>query len=137
MRHHHGTSYATTSDYRWFTDDEPDELTRGLLVAASRRIDRALLGACYDVDDAGLPTDSDVTAALRDATCAQAEDWIDSGDLGTGNGVTYSDLAIGSVKVTRNGGASGNQPAGIDIARKALDILFGVGLLPVDPMLVG
>lgn len=135
----HASTYATTSDYRNFVGGGPvpADLDRAMLTAASRRIDRTLLGAIYAVDGDGLPTDCAVAAALRDATCAQVEDWIETGDNGTGSGATVSDVQIGSVRIGRAAGAPGNQPGGIDVARKALDILSVAGLYPVHPWLVG
>lgn len=47
-----------------------------LLDRASELIDRALLTAVYTVDSQGLALDSEVTAALKDATCAQVEFWL-------------------------------------------------------------
>lgn len=51
-----------------------------LLSRASREIDKALLRAFYQVDHDGQPTDAKVVTALRDATCAQACWWLETGD---------------------------------------------------------
>ena len=77
-------AYATTGELTaWLPDGLtiPVDATR-LLASASRAVDRMLmvLGAVYDVDTDNLPTDADVIVALRDATCAQASWWIETGD---------------------------------------------------------
>jgi len=135
---HANSTYASTSDYVNYLDGEPapEELTRGMLVSASRRVDRALRGARYAVDADGMPTDCEVIAALRAATCAQVEDWIESGDYGIG-AATYTDGQIGSVRFTRGTTGAGANPAGVDLAPKAGDILAAAGLLPIDPMVIG
>jgi hypothetical protein len=51
-----------------------------LLARASRLIDRVLLRAVYAVDGDGAPTDTKIIEALRDATCAQAAWWVETGD---------------------------------------------------------
>lgn len=52
-----------------------------LLSRASRLLDATvLMQAVYTVDDDGDPTDTDVIAALRDAACAQAAWWLETGD---------------------------------------------------------
>ena len=133
------STYATTSDYVDLVMDgeaAPPELTRGMLVAASRRIDRALIGAVYAQDEHGVPTDCDIADALRAATCAQVEDWIESGDLGIGTAV-MTDGQIGSVRFTRATTGAGANPAGVDVAPKAGDILAAAGLLPIDPFVRG
>ena len=79
-------AYATASDLA-----ASDFLSDGLVLPssgqqarmlsrASREIDKALLGALYDVDSGGLPTDALVIVALRDATCAQVCWWLETGD---------------------------------------------------------
>jgi hypothetical protein len=77
-------AYATSAEFA-----DSDFLSSGLevpvdadrlLSRASREIDKALLRAVYAVDDDGLPTDVDVAVALRDATCAQAAWWLETGD---------------------------------------------------------
>lgn len=77
-------AYATTGELTaWLPDGltVPADATR-LLASASRAVDRMLmvLGAVYDVDTDNLPTDADVIVALRNATCAQASWWIETGD---------------------------------------------------------
>lgn len=55
-----------------------------LLRSASIRITQATSNATYQVED-GLPVDPAVVSALRDATCAQAEWFMETGDrIGAG-----------------------------------------------------
>lgn len=131
-------TYATTSDYRDYIDGGPvpAELTRAMLRDASRRVDRAMKGAIYDTDPRGNPIDCDIAEAFRDAVCAQVQDWIETGDYGSG-GVAYSDVQIGSVRVSRNAARPGAQPTGVDLCQKGLDALAGADLWPVDPLVRG
>jgi len=56
--------YVTAAEYGDATDDQ--------LARASLAVDRALIGAIYDTDSNGMPTDADVLAAIKRATIAQA-----------------------------------------------------------------
>jgi hypothetical protein len=75
-----------------------------LLTRASRDVDRALLTAVYDTEDA------DVIVALRDATCEQVAGMIDAGDTtGTGAAPPTSGFTIGKISVQKGGqGAAGS-----------------------------
>jgi hypothetical protein len=79
--------YATIDDYTEYTGEplptvdewalhagtsSPVELPPRIFIRASLAIDKALVGARYEVDDDGLPTDADLVTALKEATCAQA-----------------------------------------------------------------
>lgn len=57
-------SYATTTDTDLATEDQ--------LERASLAVDKALIGALYDTDNDGLPTDTTVAEALKKATILQA-----------------------------------------------------------------
>src|SRR5690606_11718546 len=82
-------AYATpaqwaASDYALATMPADPEAQRRLN-RAIRIIDAMIITAIYDVDDDGLPTDTKIADALRDATCAQAEFMASAGDpLGIG-----------------------------------------------------
>ena len=80
-----GRTYATLSDLAsWLGEVPPDNAGR-LLLTATRRVDLALVGAVYPVDDDSMPTDLVAIAALRDAVCAQVAWWNETGDT-TGSG---------------------------------------------------
>lgn len=91
-----------------------------LLARASAKVD-GMVRACYDVDDNGAPTDADVAAALRDATCAQVEQWIEVGEANDIDGLAGTQRSVG--------GASGLRAP--SRAPRALEILSTAGLLTV------
>lgn len=128
-----GRTYATLSDLAaWLGDVPPDNAAR-LLITATRRVDLALTGAWYPVDDDGMPTDPICIAALRDAVCAQVAWWVETGDsTGSGAGAEWADVTIGKLRLARTTGTSG---AGATkpprLAADALDILTVAGLLPI------
>jgi hypothetical protein len=73
--------YADTADLTsapWSVSDLPANADR-LLVRASQMVRGTTRTAIYAVDDTGMPTDPDVAAAFRDATCAQVSAWIAAG----------------------------------------------------------
>jgi hypothetical protein len=71
--------HATAQDLAgWLDGETPPEAAR-LLARASRLVDRHVY-AGYRVDDDGLPVDEHVRDALRDATCAQVEQWLAVGE---------------------------------------------------------
>jgi len=114
------------------TIDPPVDLSR-LLDRATDLIDDYLRTAVYDVDDDGEPTDADVIAVLRDATCAQVEFWL-AGDeeddiLGPVQGV-----ALGGMQVQY--GAADNPVAPHYLAPRAARILRNAGLYSNDPVLL-
>lgn len=136
--------YASSGDYAaWTGQDAPDDLDRRVLVRASRRVDRYLVGAVYDVDDAEMPTDPLVRRALREATCAQVEWWRSSGDItGTGTAERWDSVSIGDVRLTRGGpngtSASASRSGGPgDLPPAVEDILTAVGLFPPCPWVQG
>lgn len=65
-------AYATAADLAAWLGGYPPANAAPLLARATDDIDSALVGAHYNVDADGFPTDTAVIEALRDATCAQA-----------------------------------------------------------------
>lgn len=107
--------------------DDP-EATR-LLTSASKHVDRyGLLTAVYDVDDNGLPTDADERDAIRDATCAQALYWLQTGGEG-GAADQWASVGIGSVNLSRGNAGGATSPAQT-LAPQAETELRVAGLLP-------
>ncbi|MFF4738783.1 hypothetical protein ACFY2W_23300 [Streptomyces sp. NPDC001262] len=100
-----------------------------LLVRASEDIDSALLTAIYAVDDDGDPLDPHIAQALADATCAQVEWQLATGDDGTGAGGVWDSVSIGPVslsgRASRTTGASG-----VELAPRADRALRRAGLEP-------
>jgi hypothetical protein len=105
------------------TIDPPEDLDR-LLEQASTVIDDNTRTAIYDVDDDDLPTDTDVIAAFRDATCAQVEFWITSDE---------EDDILGPVDSVSLGGVSAK---GRELAPRAARILRVAGLYSNDPVIL-
>lgn len=131
-------AYATVGEYLAEVDATvaPTGLARTLDVA-SRRVDEMLIGAVYDVDTHGVPTDMEVLEALRAATIEQAVWMLDVGDsAGTGAGIgQVTSQTIGRVSWTAGGssGSSAVSGAGSRFAPEALAVLHTAGLLPVSP----
>ncbi len=144
----HEHRYASSGDYAHYTGQEaPADLDRRLLVRASRRIDRALIGAVYTIDDRGMPTDHRLREVLREATCAQAAWWWAKGDH-TGDGIVtapteWDEVSIGDVRLRRNSGTSaassgtGGAKSREELAPDAADILHTSGIYPVHPLVLG
>ncbi|GAA2327529.1 hypothetical protein [Dactylosporangium salmoneum] len=98
--------YATTTDYANHLLTACPPGARRALIAASRRVDEMLLTAVYDVNADSMPTDAEVTMALRDATCLQAEYGRFIGTAAAAGAPGVTSASIGSVNVSRQ------QPAG-------------------------
>lgn len=129
-----GRSYATTGDLAAYLRTAPPANAARVLPRATEVIDDLLYGGYWPVDDDGLPTDTGYAAALRKAVCAQVEWWATIGDPdGLGGSQSYSDVAIGSVKLSR--GQNAEKPP--EIAPAALRALRAAGLYPIRPFLVG
>lgn len=129
-----GDGYATLAQFAGYLRKvPPDDFDPQSLVRASRRVDRALIGAIYDVDTDGRPTDLTIAAALRDATCAQALWWDELGDT-TGSGALseWGEVEIGQVRLRRSGNSRGEAGANSPLlCLAAEDFLRAAGLLPV------
>lgn len=124
-------AYATTAALStWVGSSQtlPDATEQArLLERASMVVDALLIAAVYDVDSDGNPTDADVAEALSDATCAQVEWWLETGDeLGAAS--AWGQVAIGSVRLSRGEGAVGASAE--EGAPRAAQRLQLAGLLP-------
>jgi hypothetical protein len=113
--------YATTVDLANYLEAAPPAGARRLLVRASRRVDRALLTAVYDVDEHELPTDPRIAAALRDATCAQVEYWATTGLDPGGADEVYGEVAIGTARMGRR--TDPGAPSGTALCADAAEAL--------------
>lgn len=117
-------AYATADDLKaWLAADPPDDATR-LLGHAQRLVDSALTSSMFTTDANGNPTDAGVIAALRDATCAQVEDWIVNGD--ETNSQDFVGMAtVDGLTISRAGGR-----AKLRLCDRAYDILKAAKLKP-------
>lgn len=129
--------YATLEDLaRWLglfdALGEPDptqlppQATERMLSRASAQIQRATVTSVYNADEAGLPEDDDIVDAFRDATCAQVEAWLESGDE-HGTQPTPTSVKIGSVAIS---GAGAIALGGSRLPERARLVLRNAGLLP-------
>lgn len=124
--------HATLADLAGHLTPDPVPASGARLLArASRRVDTALLCAVYDVDQGGLPTDTTVAEALRDATLEQISWHLANGDS-EGLGVVYTNVKIGSVALQR-GGAGTDQGAAGELCPAAWDVLAAAGLTGQGP----
>ncbi|MFE7853747.1 hypothetical protein [Streptomyces sp. NPDC057403] len=125
-----GRVYAASADYAEFTGQTAPAGIERLLARASEDIDSALLTAVYSTDADGMPTETDVIEALRDAVCAQVEYQQETGDTGTGAAGRWDSVSLGPVSLSgRKDAATG--PAGLDLAPRAERALKRAGLLEV------
>lgn len=124
--------YATLSDYRSEISGSTaaDATVDDALIGASRRLDELLIGAVYDVDEDGAPTDPTVADVFMRACCAQARYLIDLDDP-TGVKGQYSSVSVGSVSYTRGQGKGGSTTPP-RYADDAIGILQVEGVLPVN-----
>ena len=122
-------TYATETEFTSWLNPEPlpDGAAR-LLRDASLEVEEMLLTAHYNVDHDGNPTAPAVIAALRDATCAQAEYRAEHGDEAA---IMQGDEAI-SLGVLKLGGrnASSSSSTLPQHSPNALRILRLAGLIP-------
>ncbi|MGW4602738.1 hypothetical protein ACWENS_05610 [Streptomyces sp. NPDC004532] len=126
--------YATETDYKAYAATETPPANIGALLAqASRFLDANLFRLCWFVadPDSGMPTDSIVSQAFTDATCAQAQWWDELGDSIGALGAGFGNVAIGSVQLGRSVTATGpeNSPAR-QIAPQVIDVLTAPDLTP-------
>lgn len=120
-----GRIYATTTDLANYLRAAPPLDGAGLLADASRMLDSLVLAYCrYDVDQAGMPTDEAVAAAIGRAVCAQVAWWDEVGDSRGAAGIGYGSVAIGSVNLGRSvASVSGDDSAARQIAPQVWDEL--------------
>lgn len=94
------TAYATEAELTAFVGSAVSDGAR-LLERASELVDSHVV-ATYDVDSStDLPTDTDVAAALRDATCAQVEFWVEVGEDHDISGMAGRDVSIGRLSIDK------------------------------------
>ncbi|MFA5608308.1 MAG: hypothetical protein WDA07_14215 [Leucobacter sp.] len=122
-------TYATEPEYAtWLGAPSAPSGAARLLRDASLEVDEMLLTAHYNVDHDGRPTDEHVIAALRDATCAQAEHRAEHGDdvtiIENSGGVSLGPLRFGA------GTSNGNTPPIPQHSPHAVRILRLAGLIP-------
>ncbi|WP_449281250.1 hypothetical protein [Leucobacter sp.] len=123
-------TYATEAEYAdWLGEETPPAGAARLLRDASLEVDEMLITAVYRVDHDGNPIEPKVIAALRDATCAQAEHRDEHGDEVTvmegGEAASLGPLSFGGTGARSSGAAGVPQ-----YAPKAYRVLRLAGLIP-------
>lgn len=94
-------AYATEAQLTvWLPAGTTVDDAERLLVRASELLDSMVIGGYSIADDTGLPTDTDVATALRDACCAQVEFWLEVGEEHDVVGLAGS-VAVGQLRVDR------------------------------------
>lgn len=127
--------YATIEDFTDFLDPDPvPENAARLLKNASRKLDEALIGAVYDHDDEGVPTDPHLLEVFKEATCLQAQYVADLGDE-TGANANVSQMRVGDVYTVRALSVVGSGTP--RVSPEMLTLLQAEGLLPVYPIVWG
>ena len=91
-----------------------------MLARASELVDETVRTP-FDVDDDKMPTDADVAAALRDATCAVVEGWLEVGEANDIDGLAGTQISTGGYSGLR----------GPMLPPRAARILRNAGLLTV------
>ena len=128
--------YATPADLNgppWRAAVTNDDAT-DLLMQATPLLEELTKTAVYTTNAQGLPTDPVIAAAFKDAACAQAKYFLDTGDI-TGAAGRFNTISLGSFSVS--GGTAGsvnNQTAAVQrFAPQATQILANAGLIAQPP----
>lgn len=126
--------YSTVDELTTWLGDYPPVNASTLLTRASLVIDDALVGAVYAVDVDGMPTDSVVVGALRDAVCAQVAWWMSMTDSGTGSARLRRVTRPGQQLDMKNAQTATEvlvRQSQSEVAPDATRALAVVGLLPI------
>ncbi|WP_263120854.1 hypothetical protein [Cellulomonas sp. RIT-PI-Y] len=129
--------YAVPSDLAgepWNVDLD-ETAAASLLRRASTVVDGLTVTARYAVDGDGYPTDLDTSDALRDATCAQAVWFDETGDTSGAEG-RFQSMSLGSASLTKAGAGSSTGASGTAESRispEAVTILAAAGLTGQAP----
>ncbi|WP_448319235.1 hypothetical protein [Streptomyces sp. CO7] len=132
--------YATEADLTDYLDPDPVPANAArLLNRASAKLDQLLIGAVYDTDDDGLPTDPALAEVFREAVCIQAAYIAALGDE-TGANANVASMTLGNQTITRalgNARGSGGATSTPRVSQDVIDLLKVHGLLPVRPRVRG
>lgn len=122
--------YATSDEYQ---DAVGQNATDRQLADASLAVDKALIGAIYNTDSDGLPTDPNLLAAMKRATIAQARAIISA------SAQTLKSASIGSASYSYADPIPNGitLPAGGGLCPDALTELQLVGLTPTGVIING
>ena len=126
--------YAVPSDLATFTGEDAPPNAAALLARATRLVEGLTTTARYTTDDEGMPEDLEISEAFRDAVCAQAVWFEETGDT-SGASARFNSLSLGSFSASGGGtGAATNTSAAASrYAPEAVQILRTAGLLNQPP----
>lgn len=129
--------YATPADLAaWLGLSEPPEGADRALRDASLDVDVLLIGAVYDTDADGRPTDPKIAGILQDATCAQAVFKPKGSNTPAQPGGKLSAVKVD--KVSKNFATDPTTGRVVEdvYSSQALSILWIEGLIPAHPRVV-
>lgn len=133
-------TYATTQELANELGVDLDDLpanAANLLRKASRHVDYALIGAIFETDDNGIPTDSQANEAIKNATLAQVSYWL-SGHGDEHGESSYQSVSIGSVSLQQKQNTDSSKGGtNAPLAPQAMFELSTSGLLPISPLVRG
>jgi hypothetical protein len=105
-----------------------NEVPPRIFIRASMAVDKALVGAIYDTDSTGMPTDTTLVEVFKDATCAQARPLVDA--FLSAQSPWGKDAKLDTYYVERL-----QQEGALTV--EAFDILRSAGLLPITLRMLG
>ncbi|MFJ9558278.1 hypothetical protein ACIRPH_31110 [Nocardiopsis sp. NPDC101807] len=129
--------YATPQELAaWLEVDEPPAGASQALRDASLAIDGLLIGAVYETDADGRPTEQHVIDALRDATCAQAAFKPKGSNTPAPEGGKLASVKVD--KVSKTYATSPTTGAVVEdvYSAQAVSLLRIEGLIPAHPRVV-
>lgn len=128
-------TYASPQDYARLAEEDWDAdeaVLKKRLRSASIEVEKLTRRSVYDTDDDGYPTDSDISEAFTEATCAIAEYWGITDDP-TGAEATEGAVRILSVSLgttsSNNDNLTERQKLERRIGTRGIDILANAGLI--------
>ena len=137
-------AYATPDDLASWTGRDPPDGAERLLRSASMLIRRDTAAAFYLADARGLPTDPLVSAAFRDATCAQAAAWaalrVDPQLGGVVTARTPASKSLDGASIAyadASHAATARERAVRELVPEAVEILSAKGLLQMRAWVYG
>ena len=131
------TVYATPNDLAGppWNLSLPKATAETLLARAATMVRNLTVTAIYQIGSDGRPSEPAVRDALRDATCAQASWFDETGDTGSGASNAYSTMSLGSARLSVGGAGSSTNTSVADsrYSPEAVQILTNAGLLAAGP----
>lgn len=129
--------YATPAELAtWLGLDEPPAGASLALRDASLIIDGLLIGAVYETDADGKPTDERVAGILRDATCAQAAFKPKGSNTPSEPGGKVASVKVDKVSKTYAVSPTTGAVVEESYSQQAVSILRIEGLIPAHPRVV-